>query len=326
MEQSEVNSSKKVNRVPGESQQSSDELKEALSIGAVAQATGIGVETLRMWERRYGAPCSVRLPSGHRRYPLEEVERLKVVAEALEFGYRAREVAATPLAKLEEMVERARRLQRGGAAQEMTEEERIIHDAVDRWLDTVVRYDEEGLNIELYREWGILGPIRFLTERVKPFLERLGTLWLNGELAISHEHFGSERVNDFLAMMWRRQNERTEKAPFLVASLPGDLHRLGLQMCALIASLAEHRVIFIGPQTPPREIVRACEQFHPTAICLSISITMDQNLVRSALQQLRLEVPESIAIVTGGNGAPEGIEGILYMPDLQGFYEWALER
>jgi MerR family transcriptional regulator, light-induced transcriptional regulator len=53
-----------------------------LSIGDVVAATGLGEATLRAWERRYGFPEPRRVPSGHRRYPADEVERiLRVVAE-----------------------------------------------------------------------------------------------------------------------------------------------------------------------------------------------------------------------------------------------------
>ena len=50
-----------------------NKLHDYLSIGELSEMTGIGVHTLRVWEKRYGAPHSQRLPSGHRRYPKEEV-------------------------------------------------------------------------------------------------------------------------------------------------------------------------------------------------------------------------------------------------------------
>jgi DICT domain-containing protein/predicted DNA-binding transcriptional regulator AlpA len=59
-----------------------DNRETLLSIGDVVRATGLGEATLRAWERRYGFPQPRREPSGHRRYPREEVERiLRVVAE-----------------------------------------------------------------------------------------------------------------------------------------------------------------------------------------------------------------------------------------------------
>jgi len=44
-----------------------------LTIGSLSRATGIPVETLRTWERRYQYPRPVRKPSGHRLYPLDSV-------------------------------------------------------------------------------------------------------------------------------------------------------------------------------------------------------------------------------------------------------------
>ena len=52
-----------------------------LSISDVVERTGVAEGTLRMWERRHGFPVPERLPSGHRRYDEEQVERvLRVVA------------------------------------------------------------------------------------------------------------------------------------------------------------------------------------------------------------------------------------------------------
>ena len=39
---------------------------------------------MRIWERRYGRPEAVRLPSGHRRYTDAQVTWLRRVAEALQ--------------------------------------------------------------------------------------------------------------------------------------------------------------------------------------------------------------------------------------------------
>jgi MerR family transcriptional regulator, light-induced transcriptional regulator len=45
-----------------------------LSIGELAERTGLAVPTLRMWEDRHGFPRPHRLPSGHRRYSARDGE------------------------------------------------------------------------------------------------------------------------------------------------------------------------------------------------------------------------------------------------------------
>lgn len=50
-----------------------------LTISAVAARTGVSVEVLRAWERRFSFPRPQRLPSGHRRYGEDDVERIRQV-------------------------------------------------------------------------------------------------------------------------------------------------------------------------------------------------------------------------------------------------------
>src|SRR5688572_19689368 len=75
-----------------------------LTIGAIARATGIPVQTLRTWERRYGFPRPERTESGHRRYPLEVVERLRLMDRAIAQGHRASTVVGGELDALQALL------------------------------------------------------------------------------------------------------------------------------------------------------------------------------------------------------------------------------
>jgi DNA-binding transcriptional MerR regulator len=57
-----------------------------LTIGQLAERTGVQPGTLRMWEQRHGFPRAKRLPSGHRRYPESEVASVLEVASARDSG------------------------------------------------------------------------------------------------------------------------------------------------------------------------------------------------------------------------------------------------
>ncbi len=64
----------------------SDELW--LSIGDLAERTGVSVPTLRAWESRHGFPVPVRRPSGHRRYRSGDVDRVREVVRHRDAGMR----------------------------------------------------------------------------------------------------------------------------------------------------------------------------------------------------------------------------------------------
>src|SRR5690348_6144268 len=57
-----------------------------LTIGELAERTGVSEGTLRMWEARHGFPVPARLPSGHRRYQPIDVDRVRVALQAREDG------------------------------------------------------------------------------------------------------------------------------------------------------------------------------------------------------------------------------------------------
>lgn len=57
-----------------------------LSIGEVAERTGVGEGTLRMWEQRYGFPEPERTQSGARRYGDRDVELIRQVAQDRDRG------------------------------------------------------------------------------------------------------------------------------------------------------------------------------------------------------------------------------------------------
>ena len=60
----------------------------SLTIGDVAERTGLSTAVLRMWEARYSFPEPTRLPSGHRRYSDADVELVRQVLRRKDSGLR----------------------------------------------------------------------------------------------------------------------------------------------------------------------------------------------------------------------------------------------
>lgn len=59
-----------------------------LSIGDLAERTGLTPSALRMWEQRYGFPIPHRLAGGHRRYTTHDVEQVRDVVRRRDAGVR----------------------------------------------------------------------------------------------------------------------------------------------------------------------------------------------------------------------------------------------
>src|SRR5438067_1662226 len=63
-----------------------------LTIGQVARRAGVGVETLRFYERQGLLEEPARTASGYRQYPPDVVARLRFIRRAKELGFSLREV------------------------------------------------------------------------------------------------------------------------------------------------------------------------------------------------------------------------------------------
>ena len=64
-----------------------------LTIGKLARSAGVGVETVRFYERKGLLPEPPRSLSGYRQYPPDTVERLLFIRRAKELGFALREIA-----------------------------------------------------------------------------------------------------------------------------------------------------------------------------------------------------------------------------------------
>jgi MerR family transcriptional regulator, light-induced transcriptional regulator len=57
-----------------------------ITTAQLAERTGVPAGTLRIWETRHGFPAPIRLPSGHRRYQEDDVERVRAVVRGRDQG------------------------------------------------------------------------------------------------------------------------------------------------------------------------------------------------------------------------------------------------
>ena len=80
--------------------------------GAVARLTGIPVQTLRVWERRYRIVGPRQSATGQRQYSAADVARLTVIKQLVDSGHAIGSVAALDLERLQSMLDKAGRVAR----------------------------------------------------------------------------------------------------------------------------------------------------------------------------------------------------------------------
>jgi MerR family transcriptional regulator, light-induced transcriptional regulator len=291
-----------------------DKMENLISIGELARLTRITTHTLRVWEKRYGTTHSQRLPSGHRRYPKEDVPRLRAIAKALESGYRASKVVSGTLEELQGLMG-LNPFINPNSSSTSTEGAKISSNEmlIERWVKGIHMYDDDSLLQGFHQQWNKVGPLKFIMDYAAPLIERVGTGWETGEMTIPQEHFATECLSSFLSSKWRQLNSRKEGWTAILATLLGETHSLGLLMSAVVASLSNAKIIYLGLNTPIEDIIATTSKNNAELLCFSVSSGEKQDDPEDGLLQIRKELGKKIKIVAGGRGTPESLPGVLKM-------------
>jgi MerR family transcriptional regulator, light-induced transcriptional regulator len=288
-----------------------------LTIGALSQATGVPVETIRTWERRYALLEPERDAAGHRIYSASAVALLRLFVRARQQGHRPSRLAQYSTDELRELVGVGAGLRAGEGESQVW---------LDSWMQAVAQLDRRAFQAQVNSAWAELSVFEFVDGRLHPFLVALGQAWATGGVGVRHEHFAAECIRHILSTHWGRLNTSADGPKVVFASLPDEHHCLALHMAALMAALASCRVVFLGADTPIDEIVGAAEQDGAIAVLTSMA-ACDQPEARCAsLHMLRDQLDSQIDLIYGGAGAPPtGPAGTRYMNQMGELYGWLAE-
>ncbi|MFM2187556.1 MAG: MerR family transcriptional regulator [Burkholderiaceae bacterium] len=285
----------------------------ALSIASVERDTGLSKDTLRVWERRYGFPQPIRDTLGERNYPLDQVERLRLVKRLLDAGHRPGRIVSLPAEELEKLVD--------GLAPACPSSVGSPTEDLQPLLDAVYAHDVELLRRLLTQRVAYLGLARFVLEVVSPFNRLVGDAWLRGRMQIYEEHAYTESLQVVLRhALHSLPLPHTDESPLaLLSTFPGEQHGIGLLMAECLLRLEGCRCISLGVQTPIWDMVMAAQAHQADLVVLSFSGVMNPNHVLEGLQELRGKLPASVEIWAGGS-APviqrRSIQGVRPMPEL----------
>lgn len=280
-------------------------------IQVVVRRSGVSADLLRAWEKRYQAVTPSRSDGGHRLYSDADIERLRLIKDAMGGGRRIGDVASLPTEEIARLVsEDAAQQQLATPTASTTEDApQLLADAIS----AVRRADQGTLRVILSRALFTRTPERFTAEIATPFMHELGELWHRGELTPAHEHAASEvmrrLMHDMLGML-----PPPDGAPRLVvATLTGQRHEIGALFAATAAALDGWRVTYLGSDLPGPDIARVALDVGARAIALSVT-TATPGLA-DELAFLRKRVGTAMPILVGGQQA-EAVAGAVRQVDI----------
>jgi methanogenic corrinoid protein MtbC1 len=258
-------------------------------IRAVAKITGLSLDTLRAWERRYKAVVPERSDRG-RQYSPEHIERLLLLGELVQKGHAIGGIAPLSDQGLRNLLEKQRA--------PLVPETKPAADLIQLVLAAVESFDGVRVGEELNRLAAVLAPRDLIYEVVIPLMCEVGTRWHDGRFAIAQEHLVSEIVRNLLGSMIRLLRPQNPITKLVLATPAGESHEFGILASALLASLAGMEPIYLGPNLPAREIAETARR--TSAKVIALSITFQSETTQEQVTSLAAAMPERAELWVGG--------------------------
>lgn len=285
------------------------ETKGQYSIQLASKISGVGVHTIRAWEKRYQAVTPERNSSGRREYSDKDIERLTLLSELCTLGHSIGKIAGLPTPELKVLLEKL------GRQAESLEVRRQDYDAVknpinveeslNNLLLALKNYKLDIISHEINKLKLTLSPRQLALEIISPLLKEVGESVYKGTFSISQEHALSAILKFHMGhMLFRGSSVKSTKPQRVIICTPeGDYHEFGILQAALLCSHYNLPFFYLGPNLPVESLLDAYRSLEANMILIGSTVIPEyksSEFVNGFLETVAKSVGNGQLIV-GGN-------------------------
>ncbi|CAN5238211.1 MerR family transcriptional regulator [soil metagenome] len=258
------------------------------SIKELEKLSGIKAHTIRIWEKRYNIVAPQRTDTNIRYYSDDDLKKIINISLLNNNGVKISKIAHLSSEDISKKVT------------ELSEAKTDIDIHIDQLVVAMVDLEEENFERALAGLIARYGLEKAITEIVYPFLEKIGILWLTGNITPAQEHFISNLIRQKLIVATDALLLPPHTAPRALLFLPeNELHELGLLFYNYVAKKAGFRTYYFGQMVPYKDVVNVCLSHHPRVLIAAITTSPAPQEVQEYLDKLCAGQPNSIILATG---------------------------
>ena len=288
-------------------------IEELHSIGQAALLSGVPVETIRIWERRYKAVEPVRTTGGHRKYTENDVRYLAALKSLVASGTRIGKAAKMPKKDvLSVNVTPSPTSEHEGGFEALTK--KIIIAARDLRSDEVaallkIKGDHQAFDV--------------VTGCYLPLLREIGVLWHAGEVSVAVEHMVENAVSSEIQSLMRTTPSNSDGPIAVCAAIEGDRHEVGLLTATLFLQKQGIRTVYLGGDLPLTDLDDAVRRVRPDLVVISAMLSPQEEQLQRLERLAKKSHFSRAAKVMGGPGLGDKhrLPSFTYCPTLIEFSE-----
>ncbi|MBM3381238.1 MAG: MerR family transcriptional regulator [Betaproteobacteria bacterium] len=316
------------------------EEKKHLTIQELAGIVGVSTSALRAWERRYSIFSPERTTGGHRLYTQEDLKLFWFVMHLRGKGNDLKQIANQGR---EDLLKQASAFFDLSAPQKhepsvelLAQEKKQLPVPFHSILDALKKDDVEAAIRALEQVYALSDSALSFADSALDLMVEVGEHWHQGAITVAAEHALTARLKHMLLGLFYLNNGESaspDKAQPLVvcATLPHELHELGLLRVALYLKHWGFRVTYLGANTPIVDVEEYCMRRKPTLVVVSCASSLNITSMIHSLQKLSVLVAPHSPVVVGGSGIKAienqklDLKGLVFLKNLSNLEQIAHE-
>ena len=296
-------------------------LRPNYNIQMISKLTGIGIHTLRIWERRYKVVEPERNQAGHRQYSEQDLEKLQYLAKIMSLGGRISEYANLSTEQLKsiwsDIAPKYEKKKIGVVSDTVEVDANIDKQAsVTHLLLAIEGYKLDIISHEIHKLKAALTPRELVFDIFRPLMTKVGEKVSNKELTIAQEHAITSLIKSHIGSYTYGQYDKVRpERPMVALTTPeGQQHEFGILFASLLCYQYGVNFIYLGPHMPAESVLQLVDGLDVDIVLLGAiySVGKDKSELDNYFSKILNSITDDKQLWFGGsaNFSKERFEGI----------------
>lgn len=286
------------------------EENKLITIQELSQIVGVSTSALRAWERRYSIFSPQRTKGGHRLYSQEDVKLFWYISHLRSQGNDLKQIANSGreslLKSATEYFNLSMPTKKFESGESVIHEKHELPSPFIKILDDLKNDEIERAIRGLEQIYTVSSNSLQFADSALDLMVEVGESWHRGELTVVAEHALTSRLKHMLLGLFylnSGDSHQGEQSPLaLCATLPHELHELGLLRVAIYLKHWGYNVGYLGANTPISDIEEFCVRRRPQIVVVSCASSLNMTSMVHSLQKLAVLVTPYAPVIVGGSG------------------------
>ncbi len=281
------------------------------TIRDIENLSGIKAHTWRAWEQRYGIIRPLRKDSNHRLYGIDDLKHILRISYLYGQGYKISRIADMDEKQIKSL--------------SLEFKSKGTHEVfINQLMEASMDFDEELFRTALDNSIHTLGMEKAMILVIYPFLNKIGLLWMTGNVIPAQEHFASNIIRNKILMATNQLplKKKNSLRKYILFNPPLEYHEIPLLFVQYCLKQRGIDHVLFGIDTSAEYIKEFLQKKTFTHLFLFMATNFTNRETGGFLEDLTINFPDLQIQVAGysfRNLEPAVEEGIRIFSQVQDF-------